>query len=156
MKTKNLETIFKTVSNDKKVKITIRLSANDSVITEQTLQAHKLVNNTREFVKRVNLLTLPYEGKNCYITVDGVEIAFVAGKFAANLQKLAKVYVVQFLQFEVNKEQEKIYRTEFYNFIDERCKSIIDVVNLIKFVSTVKPYELAQSLNGLKIATTNE
>lgn len=153
MKTKSLETVFKKVANDKKVKISIRLSSNDQLISEQTLQASKLVSNTREFVKRVNLLTLPYEGKNCYITVDTIEIAFVGGKFASNLQKLAKVYTVKYLQFEVNKEEEKLLRSEFYNFIDERCTSIIDVVNLIKFVSTVKPYELAQSLNGLKIAS---
>lgn len=152
MNTKNLESVFKKVVNDKKITVSIRLSSNDQLISQQTLQAHKLVNNAREFVKRVNLLTLPYEGKNCYITVDGIELAFVGGKFASNLQKLAKVYTVKYLQFEVNKEEEKILRSEFYNFIDERCTSIVDVVNLIKFVSTVKPYELAQSLNGLKIA----
>ena len=154
---KTLTKIFETKTNElKKIKIDIRLSHKDVLIVSQELPLHKLVSNTKEFVNRVNLLTLPYAGKNCYITVNGVELAFEGGKFASNIQKLAKIYVANHLFFENDVEKAKLLRNDFYTYIDERCKNLIDVVNLIKFVTNVKPYELAQSLNGLKIEAKNE
>ena len=152
---KTLENVFKPVKNDKKVKITIRLADKNLVVLTQELPAHKLTSNTRDFVNRVNILTMQYAGKNCYITIDGVELSFEGGKFASNVQKLAKIYVFNHLLFEVDKEKAKLLRNEFYTYIDERCKSIIDVVSLVKFVATVKPYELAQSLNAIKIEAKN-
>jgi hypothetical protein len=153
---KTLEKIFIEQKTDKKITIDVRLSEKNALIVSQQLPLSKLVNNTREFVNRINILTLPYVGKNCYITIDGIELSFEGGKFASNVQKLAKVYVINHLLLENDVERAKLLRNEFYSYIDERCKNLIDVVKLIKFVSTVKPYELAQSLNGLKIATTNE
>lgn len=153
---KTLEKIFTEQKNDKKITIDVRLSEKNVLIVSQQLPLSKLVNNTRDFVNRINILTLPYVGKNCYLTIEGIELSFEGGKFASNVQKLAKVYVINHLLLENDPERAKLLRNDFYSYIDERCKNIIDVVKLIKFVSTVKPYELAQSLNGLKITTSNE